>query len=158
MVLNLQSDKAEEKYIEAKILAGEIYFDEGRKAAIDALEKLDAYQKEEKEAENEKLKEELAKQETAANYMAQGNEAFAQGDYESAKSNMIFAKQSYSDMGNDTAPNWGKAENHRKQDFTKGYTEAGGRELCAAGRKRRNLGIICQQKNIIFLQRMFTHL
>lgn len=102
LVLNLQPDKAEEKYIEAKILAGEIYFDEGRKAAIDALEKLYADQKEEKEAENEKLKEELAKQETAANYMAQGNEAFAKGDYESAKVYYSSAKQSYSDMGDET--------------------------------------------------------
>ena len=102
LVLNLQPDKAEEKYIEAKILAGEIYFDEGRKAAIDVLEKLYADQKEEKEAENEKLKEEFAKQETAANYMAQGNEAFAQGDYESAKVYYSSAQQSYSDMGDET--------------------------------------------------------
>ena len=102
LVLNLQPDKAEEKYMEAKILAGEIYFDEGRQAAIDALEKLYADQKEEKEAENEELKEELAKQETAANYMAQGNEAFAQGDYESAKVYYSSAQQSYSDMGDET--------------------------------------------------------
>lgn len=102
LVLNLQPDKAEEKYMEAKILAGEIYFDEGRQAAIDALEKLYADQKEEKEAENEELKEELAKQETAANYMAQGNEAFAEGDYESAKVYYSSAQQSYSDMGDET--------------------------------------------------------
>ena len=102
LVLNLQPDKAEEKYMEAKILAGEIYFDEGRPAAIDALEKLYADQKEEKEAENEELKEELAKQETAANYMAQGNEAFAEGDYESAKVYYSSARQSYSDMGDET--------------------------------------------------------
>lgn len=102
LVLNLQPDKAEEKYMEAKILAGEIYFDEGRQAAIDALEKLYADQKEEKEAENEELKEELAKQETAANYMAQGNEAFAGGDYESAKVYYSSAQQSYSDMGDET--------------------------------------------------------
>lgn len=102
LVLNLQPDKAEEKYMEAKILAGEIYFNEGRQAAIDALEKLYADQKEEKEAENEELKEELTKQETAANYMAQGNEAFAQGDYESAKVYYSSAQQSYSDMGDET--------------------------------------------------------
>ncbi len=102
LVLNLQPDKAEEKYMEAKILAGEIYFDEGRQAAIDALEKLYADQKEEKEAENEELKEALAKQETAANYMAQGNEAFAEGDYESAKVYYSSARQSYSDMGDET--------------------------------------------------------
>lgn len=102
LVLNLQPDKAEEKYMEAKILAGEIYFDEGRQAAIDALEKLYADQKEEKEAENEEIKEELAKQETAANYMAKGNEAFAEGDYESAKVYYSSARQAYSDMGDET--------------------------------------------------------
>lgn len=101
LVLNLQPDKAEEKYLEAKILAGGIYFDEGRQAAIDALEKLYADQKEEKETENEELKDGLVKQETAANYMAQGNEAFAQGDYESAKVYYSSAQQTYSDMGDE---------------------------------------------------------
>lgn len=84
LALNLQYDKAEEKYMEAKTLAGKIYFDEGRQAALAALEKLYADQKAEKEAEKEEIQKILTRQESAANYVAQGDEAFVKGDYESA--------------------------------------------------------------------------
>lgn len=101
LVLNLQYEKAEEKYLEAKILAGSIYFDEGRTAALDALKQLYSDQKAEKEAEDEEIKEHLAKQESGANYMVKGNEAFAQGDYESAKVYYSSAQQTYGDMGDE---------------------------------------------------------
>ncbi len=84
LALNLQYDKAEEKYLEAKALAGKIYFDEGRQSALNALEKLYAEQKAEKEAEAEERQKLLTKQESAANYAAQGDEAFIKGNYESA--------------------------------------------------------------------------
>ncbi len=98
LALNLQYDKAEEKYLEAKALAGRIYFDEGRTSALSALEKLYADQKAEKEAEDEERKAQLAQQESGANYVSKGDEAFAQGDYESAKVYYSSAKQTYTDM------------------------------------------------------------
>lgn len=99
LMLNLQYDKAEEKYLEAKAAAGKLYFDEGRQAAIDALEKLYESQKAEQEAEDEEIKEQLAQQEAGANYVSQGDAAFAQGDYDSAKVYYLSAQKLYSDMG-----------------------------------------------------------
>lgn len=96
--LNLQYDKAEEKYLQAKSLAGKIYFDEGRNAAMAALEKLYADQKGEKEAEADQRKEQAAQQEAGSNYMALGDKAFTQGDYESAKVHYLAAKQKYQQL------------------------------------------------------------
>lgn len=84
LALNLQYDKAEEKYLKAKALAGKIYFDGGRQSALDALEKLYADQKAEKEAEAQERQKLLTKQESAANYVAQADSAFIKGEYESA--------------------------------------------------------------------------
>lgn len=99
LALNLQYEKAEEKYLEAKTLAGQLYFDDGRKTAIEALEKLYEDQKAEKEAEEADRKEQLEQQEAGANYVSQGDVAFAQGDYEGAKVYYLSAQQLYSDMG-----------------------------------------------------------
>lgn len=99
---NLQYDKAEEKYLEAKAVAGKIYFDDGRKSAIDALEKLYEDQKAEKEAEEADRKEHQSQQESSANYVTQGDVAFAQGDYEGARVYYLSAQQLYSDMGDQT--------------------------------------------------------
>lgn len=99
---NLQYDKAEEKYLEAKAVAGKIYFDDGRKSAIDALEKLYEDQKAEKEAEEADRKEQQSQQESSANYVTQGDVAFAQGDYEGARVYYLSAQQLYSDMGDQT--------------------------------------------------------
>lgn len=98
LVQNLQYDKAEEKYLEAKALSGKIYFDEGRTSAIDALEKLYEDQKKEKEAEENESKEQASKQEAGDNSTALGNKAFAQGDYESAKVYYLAAKQKYEQL------------------------------------------------------------
>lgn len=102
LALNLQYDRAEEKYLEAKAAAGEVYFDEGRKQAIEALNKLYEDQKARKEEEEEARKEQLTKQESGANSTAQGDTAFAQGDYESAKVFYLSAKQAYDDLGDKT--------------------------------------------------------
>lgn len=85
LALNLQYDKAEGMYLEAKLLAGKIYFDEGRNAAIDALDRLYADQKAEKAAADEEMQRQITQEASAANHVALGDEAFAQGDYESAK-------------------------------------------------------------------------
>lgn len=99
---NLQYDKAEEKYLEAKSVAGKIYFDVGRKSALEALEKLYADQKAEKEAEEADRKEQMAQQESGANYMTQGDVAFVQGDYDSAKVYYLSAQQLFKDMDDQT--------------------------------------------------------
>ncbi len=101
LALNLQYDKAEEKYLEAKAAAGEVYFDEGRKQAIEALNKLYEDQKSRKEEEEKERKEQLTKQESGANSTAQGDAAFAQGDYESAKVFYLSAKQAYDELGDE---------------------------------------------------------
>lgn len=98
---NLQYDKSEEKYLQAKTLAGKIYFDEGRKAAIDALDKLYADQKSEKEADNEQAKQQTQLQDGGANYVAKGDEAYAQGDYNSAKVYYTSAQQTFTQLGDD---------------------------------------------------------
>lgn len=102
LALNLQYEKAEEKYLEAKAVAGKLYFDEGRKSAIEALERLYEDQKAEQEAEEEARKEQIRQQEAGANYMSQGDTAFAQGDYEGAKVYYLSAQQLYRDMGEQT--------------------------------------------------------
>jgi len=101
LALNLQYDKAEEKYLEAKNLAGKIYFDEGRTSAISALEQLYTNQKAEKEADSNALKEQLAQQEAGANHVVKGDEAFAQGDYQSAKVHYSNAEQNYADLSDE---------------------------------------------------------
>lgn len=98
LALNLQYDAAEEKYLEAKALASKIYFDKGRTSAIDALEQLYEEQKALEEAENEARQEQLTREESAANYVAQGDVAYAQGDYESAKVYYTSALQKYEEL------------------------------------------------------------
>lgn len=101
LALNLQEDKAEEKYLEAKALAGKIYFDRGRQSALEALEKLYTDQKEKREEEDEKRQELLTRQESAANYVAQGDEAFIKGDYESAIVFYSSAVKAYEELEDD---------------------------------------------------------
>lgn len=102
LTLNLQYGKAEEKYLEAKAMAGRLYFDEGRTTAMEALEKLYAKQKEEIEADNEEVKDQVVQQAAGANHVALGDEAFAQGDYESANVYYTTAQLNYAQLGDDT--------------------------------------------------------
>lgn len=95
---NLQYSEAEEKYLEAKEIATKIYFDKGRTEAVDALEKLYSDQKDQKEKEKEEQQDRINKEETAANYLAQGDSAFAQGDYNSAKVYYQSAWQKYKEL------------------------------------------------------------
>lgn len=98
---NLQYENAEEKYLEAKALATKLYFDEGRTEAIRSLEKLYEEQKAEKAAEDEEMKNKLARETSAANYFAEGDAAYAQGDYESAKVFYQSAMQTYEALGDE---------------------------------------------------------
>ena len=101
LVENLQYENAEEKYLEAKALATKLYFDEGRTEAIRSLEKLYEEQKAEKAAEDEEMKNKLARETSAANYFAEGDAAYAQGDYESAKVFYQSAMQTYEELGDE---------------------------------------------------------
>lgn len=85
LTANLQYDKAEEKYLEAKAQASKIYFSQGRTDALDALDKLYETQRELRQEEDEVRREQLTQEEAGNQLLAQGDTAFAQGDYESAK-------------------------------------------------------------------------
>lgn len=119
LAMNLQYDKAEEKYLEAKALSVKIYFDDGRTAALDALEKLYEDQKAALEEENEERKAQLAQEEASTNYIAQGDAAFALGDYESAKVYYTSALQKYEQLGDETQ----QTAVSEKLDITEGKIE-----------------------------------
>lgn len=97
--LNLQYDKAEEKYLEAKALASRIYFDKGREAAMSALERLYSDMKALQEKSAQDTQQKAEDQAGAVSIMAQGDNAFAQGDYESALVNYTSALQKYNELG-----------------------------------------------------------
>lgn len=101
LALNLQYDRAEEKYLEARAQASKIYFDQGRTAAIDALDKLYEAQQAQLEAEDEARREQIANEESGANFIAQGDIAFAQGDYESAQVYYSSALQKFVQLGDE---------------------------------------------------------
>ncbi len=89
---------AEEKYLEAKKKAAAIYFDDGKQQALDALNKLyDEWgaAKEELEKENEK---QAADEVSAAELVNQGDEAYAQGDYDGAMVFYLIALEKYTKL------------------------------------------------------------
>lgn len=94
-VLNLQYDDAEEKYMIAKILASEIYFEEGRANAMSALEDLYALEKELAEKLQDETSAVVELETAAANFVAQGDKAFLAEDYEGALVYYTSAQQKY---------------------------------------------------------------
>lgn len=94
-------DAAEEKYLEARAQAARLYFDKGRDAAVSALDKLYEDKEEEEAAKEEERQEQLAAEDSAANYVTQGDTAYAQGDYESAKVHYVGALQKYEELGDE---------------------------------------------------------
>lgn len=101
LALNTQYDRAEEKYLEARTRASGIYFDEGRASAIEALEKLYEDRQAQLEAEDQVRREQIATEESGANFIAQGDIAFAQGDYESALVYYTSAQQKFLQLGDE---------------------------------------------------------
>lgn len=101
LALNLQYEKAEEKYLEAKKQASKLYFDEGRTSALDALADLYEQQKAQLAAEDEARKAQIAEEESGANLVAQGDAAYAQADYESAQVFYASALQKYEQLGDE---------------------------------------------------------
>lgn len=98
LALNYQYNEAEIKYLEAKLMAGKIYYDVGRQNAMTALETL--YELEKSDMENVKL-EAIAVVETetsATSFVAQGDIAFAADDFESALVFYSSALQKYTEL------------------------------------------------------------
>ena len=98
LVTNLQYDKAEEQYSAAQLLAGSIYFTEGRDSAIAALERLYESMKQE-QADNAAAQQQASEaQSAAAGVLSEGDAAFAKGDYTSALTYYTTALQKYTEM------------------------------------------------------------
>ena len=95
---NLQYEKAEEQYLNAKALAAELYFDTGREDAMTALEQLYTDQKQQQQQETEDAKENAEAQTAAASVTAEGDAAFSKGDYEGAKTFYTTALQKYTEL------------------------------------------------------------
>lgn len=102
LVNGLQYEKAEEQYIAAQLLAGNIYFTEGRDRAISALERLYESMRQE-QADNEEAAQQASEaQSAAASILADGDAAFASGDYTSALTYYTTALQKYIELEDET--------------------------------------------------------
>lgn len=99
LALNLQYDEAEEKYLSAKVLSSKIYFDDGRKNAMSALEDLYVDKKELKETTLEESNQTVEMESSAANFVAQGDKSYIEVDFHSALVFYTSAQQKYNDLG-----------------------------------------------------------
>ena len=98
LVNDLQYDKAEEQYIAAQLLAGNIHFTEGRDSAISALERLYESMRQE-QADNEEAAQQASEaQSAAASILSEGDTAFTSGDYTSALTYYTTALQKYIEL------------------------------------------------------------
>ena len=98
LVINLQYDKAEEQYSAAQLLAGSIYFTEGRDSAIAALERLYESMKQD-QADNAAAQQQASEaQSAAASVLSEGDSAFAKGDYTSALTYYTTSLQKYTEL------------------------------------------------------------
>lgn len=89
---------AEKKYLEAKNIASNIYFDEGKEKSIQSLEKLyEDWGKAKEETDKEK-KDKAEKEITALEIVKQGDESFRNGDYEGARLYYTNAIEKYKEM------------------------------------------------------------
>ena len=75
-------NRAEEKYLQAKSLATRSYFEKGRKDAMDALEAVYTKRDKAEEADTKQAKEKATDETGAAQLAAEGDKAFAEGDYQ----------------------------------------------------------------------------
>lgn len=94
-------DRAEEKYLQAKKLATGTYFEEGRKEAMEALENLYASRDEAEEERRQEAQEQAENLAGAVQLAADGDKAFAEGDYSSADAYYAMALEKYQEMGDD---------------------------------------------------------
>lgn len=90
--------RAEEKYLEARRLATSIYFEKGRKDAMEALSRLYEELAKEEEKEDTQRKEAADTEAGAAQLIAMGDKAFGEGDYEGAKVYYTMAMEKYREL------------------------------------------------------------
>lgn len=137
-------DRAEEKYLKAKSLATQVYFENGRKEAMDALNILYASRDKAEAADNKAAQEKAADETGAAGLVSEGDKAFSQGDYESAKTYYAMALEKYQAL-NDTAhaqliqtkidSSSAKAEENKEKEKEADDYVAAGKEQEAKGNK-----------------------
>lgn len=137
-------DRAEEKYLQAKNLATRVYFEDGRKDAMDALEAMYSSRDKAEEADTQEAKARASSETGAAALAAEGDKAFAEGDYEGAKTYYAMALEKYRQLGDSAhaslietkmASSGDKAAaGKEKEQLAEGYVTAG-REQEAAGDK-----------------------
>lgn len=94
-------DRAEEKYLQAKSLATRVYFEAGRQDALDGLEALYENRSKAQEADTQEAKEKASNETGAAQMTAEGDKAFAEGDYEGAKVYYTMALEKYQQLGDE---------------------------------------------------------
>ncbi len=94
-------DRAEEKYLQAKSLATRVYYEEGRQDALDALDALYESRSKAQEADTQEAKEKASSETGAAQMTAEGDKAFAEGDYEGAKVYYAMALEKYQQLGDE---------------------------------------------------------
>ena len=104
--------RAEEKYLEARRLATSIYFEKGRKDAMEALSRLYEELAKEEEKEDTQRKEAADTEAGAAQLIAMGDKAFGEGDYEGAKVYYTMAMEKYREL-----------EDEEKMAQAEGYIE-----------------------------------
>lgn len=92
-------DNAEEKYLQAKQIATSVYYEDGRKEAIKALEELYENRQKEEEEMKQKVQEQAALEISAAQLAVEGDKAFAEGDYDSANAFYAMAIEKYQELG-----------------------------------------------------------
>ena len=99
--LTAQGDykEAEKKYLEAKRLATSSYFESGRKDAVAALEAMYAGKTAEEEARSQEAQNKATDEVTAASLAAEGDKAFAEGDFAGAKLYYAMALEKYQELG-----------------------------------------------------------
>lgn len=134
-------DRAEEKYLQAKQLATSVYFEEGRKEAMAALEELYSSRQEAEEALNQQATETAAATVSAAQLAAEGDKAFAEGDYGSANVYYAMAIEKYQGLGDDAHAELIQSkldacmekaeENKKKEQQAEEYVNAGNEQTAA---------------------------
>ena len=91
-------ENAEKKYLLAKNLASDLYFNEVKEKAITALEELYTEWEKEKQENEKEQKDKSEKELTALEIVKQGDESFKNGDYEGAKLYYTNAIEKYTEM------------------------------------------------------------
>lgn len=134
--------RAEEKYLQAKKLAAGAYFEDGRREAMDALEQLYEARGQAEVSLRQKAQEEAAAEVGAAQLTAEGDKAFSEGDYESAKVYYMMAMEKYQELGDGAhgemlqlkidSCTQKAADNKEREEQAQNYVNAG-KEQAAAG-------------------------